>query len=161
VTARTAWDVWTLDLESGQTRALVEAAGNQSQSRISPDGRYLAYASDESGAWNVYVQPFPDGSGRWHASPDGGSQPQWRADGSELYYVAPDGRLVAVQVTVDPVFAATARTTLFQANLPQMVAPFRTQYAVAPDGDHFLLNTLQPDVEAAAITIVLDWRPGD
>ena len=94
------------------------------QPRLSPDGHWLAYASDESGAWKVYVCPFPSGSGKWTISPDGGSQPAWRHDGNELYFITSDGDLAASAITGSP-FDARPPIRLFRTQLAPMVAPFR------------------------------------
>jgi Tol biopolymer transport system component len=80
---------------------------------LSTDGRWLAYTSNESGTWDVYVQPFPALDRKWRVSPDGGSRPAWRRDGRELFYTAPDQRLMAISITTSPSFTAGAPVALF------------------------------------------------
>jgi len=159
-TAKTAWDVWVVDLTDDTARPILDTPSNEVQARLSPDGRWLAYTSDESGAWEVYVQPFPDGGGKWLVSTGGGSQPLWRGDGKELFYLAADGRLIAVSLgggrTVEP----KPIEPLFQTRVPPVLAPFRIGYAVSPDGQRFLLNNVVLDAEPSAITVVRHWRAG-
>ena len=158
VTAPGGWDTWALDVAAGRARAFLDGARNEVQARISPDGRYLAYASDESGAWNIYVRPFPEGAGKWLVSTEGGIEPLWRSDGRELFYVDAAGRLVAAPVTIGETFQHQAGRPLFPARIPDTLAPFRRGYAVSPDGQQFLLNVVQPDSDPSAITVVLDER---
>ena len=159
-TAKTAWDIWALDLMDHTARPILASPANEVMGRLSPDGRWLAYTSDESGAWEVYVQPFPDGAGKWQVSTGGGSQPFWRGDGIELFYLAADGRLIAVALGGGPTFEPKPIQPLFQTRVPPMLAPFRSGYAVSPDGQRFLLNNVVPDAEPSAITIVRHWRAG-
>jgi len=105
---------------------------------LSPDGRWLAYTSNESGINEVYVRPFPEAQGgRWQVSNGGGSEPRWSRDGRELFYLDGDLRLNAVQVHTVPTFATAGRTSLFDAsNL--VVAGFHQSYEVTPDGRAFI-----------------------
>ena len=117
----------------------------------------MAYASDESGAWEVYVQGFRQTRGKWQVSSGGGSQPMWRGDGKELFYVSTDDRLFASSVGGNDTFEAGSPRPLFETTLPPMLAPFRTGYALSPDGQRFLLNRLHPNPEPSVITIVVNW----
>src|SRR5262249_48921758 len=115
----------------------------EADGRLSPNGRWLAYPSNESGSWDVYVQPFPSVDRKWRISPDGGSRPRWRSDGKELFYVGPDQKLMAVAVTDEGSFAAGTPTPLFQLRLiPVPPTQPRQQYAVTEKGDRFLVNTV-------------------
>ena len=87
---------------------------NKSQARFSPDGRLVAYTSDESGENEVYIQTFPEASEKWTISKGGGNQPHWRRDGKELFYVSADSRMMAVDVTPTPVFAHGNPKALFR-----------------------------------------------
>ena len=88
---RTGYDLWVLSLADREAKPLVRTPFHEIQSALSPDGRWLAYASDESGAFEVYVQAFPDGQATRLVSRGGGAEPRWRADGRELFYVSADG----------------------------------------------------------------------
>ena len=127
---------------------------------ISPDGRWVAYLSNESGQFEIYVRPFPPSAGQWQVSSAGGIQPRWRHDGGEVYYVAPDERLMAVPISVS---GATLQpgtpTPLFQTRIfggGSNVAS-RQQYDVTRDG-RFLVNTVSDDV-GPPITLLLNWNP--
>ena len=156
VAEKTGWDVWALDRNTRKSAPVLNSAANEVQPRLSPDGHWLAYASDESGAWKVYVRPFPSGSGKWTISPDGGSQPAWRHDGNELYFVTSDGDLAASAIAGSP-FDARPPIRLFRTQLAPMVAPFRQTYGVAPDG-RFLLNQLSSLTDPSTITVVRHWN---
>lgn len=153
----TGWDVWGFSLLDRTSRPILQSPDNEIQARISPDGRWLAYASDESGLWNIYVQRFPDGGGRWQVSKSGGSQPLWRGDGRELFYIASDGRLVAIPTGGADSFEAGPERPLFQTRAAAVLAPFLTDYALSPDGQRFLINSVVPDAPPQAITIVVNW----
>jgi hypothetical protein len=157
VAGETGFDVWSVDFEVQKAQPILQSSANEVQPRLSPNGRWLAYASDETGAWEVYVQGFGDARGKWLVSTAGGSQPVWRGDGRELFYAGPDGRLFAVTVSGDRTFERGTPQALFQTALPPILAPFRTGYAVSADGQRFLLNSLRPNAEPSAITVVLNW----
>ncbi|MGD1068598.1 MAG: protein kinase [Bryobacteraceae bacterium] len=134
---------------------------NEQQGAFSPDGKWVAYQSNESGRDEIYVRPFPGPGGQWHVSTGGGISPRWRADGKELYYVAPDDKLMAVPVAAQSVAqgAALAPGTpeaLFQTQMPRIA--FRPQYDVARDG-RFLIDTGLPDSSAEPIHLLMNWRP--
>jgi Tol biopolymer transport system component len=110
-------DLWTLDLSGGLTaRALIESPERKGAARFSPDGRWIVYATGQTNASQVIVQPFPNvDHGRWQISTEGGDAPKWRADGRELYYLAPNGDLMAVDVDgTGDVFTSGAPHTLFR-----------------------------------------------
>ena len=159
-TGANAWDIFALDTSSGTAHAVLTTRANERQADLSPNGRWLAYVSDDSGSDEVYVQPFPDAAGsRWRISTAGGVQPLWRGDGRELFYLAADSRLMAVAINEAATLERGAITPLFETRLPPMLAPFRRGYTVTPDGERFLLNNLVPDAEPSAITLVRNWRP--
>lgn len=109
----------------------------ESGARFSPDGRWVAYESNESGPTEIYVQSFPLSGAKWQVSTAGGTLPQWRQDGKELLYLA-DGRLMSVPVQASPTFTPGTPTPLFQVPLLNMQnAP---RYGVSPDGQRFLFN---------------------
>jgi serine/threonine protein kinase len=157
--AETKLDIMVLPL-TGERKPYpyVWSQFNETHARLSPDGRWLAYVSDESGRAEVYVQSFPDPSGKWQISVAGGDQPQWSDDGKELYYMAVDRNLMSV-----PISSASG----FEAGRPVVLFPTRTQissltddrntYAPNRDGTKFLISTLVDDRNAHPLTLVLNW----
>lgn len=132
----------------------VKTAFDELAPDLSPDDRFLAYESDKSGRYEIYVQPFPDGGTEWPVSVKGGRQPRWRGDGKGLYYVENDNTLVAVSVSTTPTFSVGAPNRLFQDE-----RAFRGrghQYDVARDGQRFVVvKTLkQPKTQ---IRVVQNW----
>jgi hypothetical protein len=121
----------------------------------SPDGSLIAYISDESGQFEIYVQAFPGPGGKWQISTRGGFQPTWRADGRELYYVATDGRLMAVSISPGPAFAAGVPAVLFNTRLALSNAI--SQYAPSADGQRFLVVTQEGATAITPLTVVLNW----
>jgi eukaryotic-like serine/threonine-protein kinase len=134
---------------------------NEVQGRFSPDTRWVAYASDESGRFEVYVRSFPAASGQTQISIAGGTQPEWRRDGKELFYISADGKLTAVPVTTDgATFNAGAPHALFDVEVPEVNPPFPTHYAVTADGQRFLINTVVDLPTRPALTVILNWTSG-
>jgi len=124
------------------------------QGRLSPDGKWLAYYSAESGRFEVYVVPFPSASQRWAVSSAGGSLPRWTGDGREILYAGRDNRLMAVPVEPEgPGLKVGIPRPLFEA---RPVGP-RSFFAVSPDGTRLLVNALQGESRSTAITVVQQW----
>jgi Tol biopolymer transport system component len=120
---------------------------------------WLAYMSNETGRYEVYVRDFPTGNYKWQISNQGGLHPQWRSDGRELFYVTLDGTLMTVAVTPGPTFEFGAPKRLFETGLlflPQYKI-WMDQYAVSRDGQRFLLNRRVAEAAAGAITAVIPW----
>jgi Tol biopolymer transport system component len=146
----------------GEPQVVVQTDFDEHGGQFSPDGKWIAYVSIKSGRYEVYVQPFAQRSaGEIRVSTDGGDQVRWRPDGKELYYVARDGRLMAVPIrwgsngeTVEP----GAPVPLFATRVRGMPVG-QTQYAVSSDGQRFLMNTLIEEVVTSPITMILNWRP--
>ena len=119
----------------------------------------MAYASDESGRWEVYVGKFPGGGGRWQISASGGVEPRWRPDGKELFYVSPDGTLMAVtlQFNQHSVLPAASRP-LFTARFGEFGAEiFRPVYSPSHGGHKFLVNVVVGETTASPVTMILNW----
>ena len=120
--------------------ALLESEFDETAPIVSPDGRFLAYVSDESGRWEVYVRPFPNvNDARTLVSTDGGREPRWAHSGQELFYKNAGGQLVAVAVTTDDGFQVTARTPLFTLPPGSSFYPHRATYDVTRDDQRFLM----------------------
>jgi serine/threonine protein kinase/Tol biopolymer transport system component len=135
-----------------------------SYGRFSPDGRFVAYTSYESGRSEVFVQPFPDPSGgKWLVSRGGGLAPRWRRDGKELFYISLDSKMVAVEVGATPTFKAGVPKALFQAPIVGGGGTgIVSRYDVTGDGQKFLINAVPEEAtsSSANITVVLNWRAG-
>ena len=157
---KTVNDVWSLAVgPQGEAQApspLLRTEANEVAAVFSPDGRWVAYASDESGRYEVYVRAFPSGEGRQQVSSGGGLSPLWRADGAELYFQAPDGMLMATIVDRGAAFTVRAPVALFAFRSSGSL--FSPYYAPAPDGQRFLLCTTVDAEPGAPLTVVLDWR---
>jgi hypothetical protein len=138
-------------------RAFLQTPFNEMQGHLSPDGRWMAYTSDESGSLEVYVRPFPAGPEKWSISTNGGSDPTWRRDGKELFYLGPDRKLMSVPVRAAQTFEAGVPTPLFETRVGSLNPDFRNQYAVSSDGNRFLINTVSEGSSSSPITIVLNW----
>jgi serine/threonine-protein kinase len=151
-------DIWTIDLPShgqpGPPAVLIDEPGNQRSPRFSPDGRFLAYESDQSGRPEIYVQRFPTTAERWVVSRDGGSAPRWSRPGPELHYRARDGRIMAVAMTLGPAFKAAEPQPLFlEAAVPGSMS---REFDVAPDGQRFLVVARAPG-NTSRIVVVQNW----
>jgi serine/threonine protein kinase/Tol biopolymer transport system component len=159
--SRTSTSLWMLPLEGDRKRLPVPNTGDiQVQAQISPDGHWLAYVSTEGGRYDVYVRPFPSGDGKWLISPSGGLEPSWRRDGKELFYLAPDGSLMAVTVTTKTTFEPSPPDRLFETKMSTVrnVAFTRNQYVASADGQRFLIS--QPTGTPASIVVVVNWPAG-
>jgi len=137
-----------------EPEVLLKADAQIDEPQISPDGRWLAYSSVESGGWEVYVEPFRRPGEKVRVSPNGGVQPKWRADSRELFYLKPDGELVVVEVSASGErLEVGLPTSLFSTGT---ASPVFDQYAVTGDGQRFLVLT--PVVPAArTIQVLLNW----
>jgi hypothetical protein len=130
---------------------------NESEGKFSPDGRWIAYQSNESGRNEVYVAPFPGPGGKWQVSTGGGLQPRWRRDGSEIFYIDPRGNVMAAPVNgKGSSFEIGVIKQLFAAR----TKPIRRSYDVSADGQRFLINTLPEQMMSAPITVVVNWTAG-
>ena len=149
------WDLRAVDVRaSGALRGLVEDSGMQFNAVISPDGRWLAYESNEGGRFQVYVRPFPTVSGgRWQVSTTGGFEPAWRSDGGALFFRSPGYWEAAV--TRGKVFAAESPTLVAEGDYQDDLG---RQFDVAPGGRKLLLIRRDPrDTETEPIHLVLNW----
>jgi Tol biopolymer transport system component len=160
--SKTKYDLWALPL-TGNDRNPISIARtefNERQGQFSPDTRWVAYVSDESGRPEVYVQPFPPssvGSNKIPISQSGGDQPRWRRNGKELFYFSLDGKLMSVDVTSSPAFHAGIPKHLFSPPLfyGDESAPYVFRWDVAADGQRFLIDTIGSASDP--VTVVLNW----
>jgi serine/threonine-protein kinase len=125
---------------------------------LSPDGRWLAYVSDESGSKEVYVRPFPDvNAAKFPVSAGGGLEPLWRRDGAELFFRSPSGDMYAVTVGAGPQFEHSAPHLLF-SRPGLLLQDFYRSYDVHPDGKRFLMLNAG-DGQARSLSVIFNWRP--
>ena len=165
VDPKTGRDLWVRPMD-GEKKPFVflNTSFDERLGQFSPDGRWVAYQSDESGRPEIYVRRFPaQPGGEWRqVSTSGGSQPRWRLDGKELYYIAPDGKLMAVPITLKgTALEPGTPEALFQTRIVGGGAnnlAFRQQYDVGPDG-RFLINVTTEDTVTAPITLLQNWKP--
>jgi hypothetical protein len=150
-------DLWLIPL-SGDKKPfkLLGPPSDQMHGNFSPDGHFVAYDSNESGRFQVYVQTFPLSDRKWQVSTDGGYEPRWRADGREIYYLSGDRKLMAVSVGTVPAFGVPK--VLFQTRVPEGVTSRRTHYVASRDGRRFLVNTQTGDALPNPITVVFNWQ---
>jgi Tol biopolymer transport system component len=153
------YDTWLQPVAGGKPSMFLETPFDKLTVRVSPDSRYVAYSSNESGQYQIFVQTFPDPSGgRWQITSEGGVEPKWRRDGRELYYLGFDGRLMAVPVTGGAGFTSGRPVALFQTPLGvNRAQPSRERrYDVAPDGRFlFVAPTAAP--AQTPFTVVVNW----
>jgi Tol biopolymer transport system component len=166
---KTSWDLWALPLSGDrQPRPILHSEFQELEGQISPDGRWLAYTSDESKRWEVYVRPLSDATGKWLISSAGGRFARWRGDGKELFYLTSERKLMAVDVGTagsafdvgipKVLFDVRIAETFFQATPIGAQAKTPSPYAVTRDGRRFLVitDTSSQQVETP-MTVVVNW----
>ena len=162
---KTGWDIWALPMDGsgrpGTRVQVVRTNFDETNGQLSPDGRWVAYQSNETGHFEIYVQPFPGPGPKSAVSRNGGAQVRWRRDGKELFYVALDGRLMAVPMR----FASNGQSievgaprVLFTTHIGGAArGADRQQYMVSPDGQRFLMNTIMEEA-SSPIIVLLNWK---
>jgi eukaryotic-like serine/threonine-protein kinase len=157
----TGYDNWLLPLFGDRKPgAFLESSFDRIQSRVSPDGNFLAYTTNESGTFQIVVQTFPDpNGGKWQISAEGGVEPKWRRDGRELYFLSLDGKMMSVPITPGPTLVAGRPGVLFQTPLTvNRTSPTRDRrYDIAPDG-RFLMAVPSTNSAAIPFTVVVNWE---
>jgi WD40-like Beta Propeller Repeat len=174
---KTRYDIWALPvtprpastaperlegLDAPKPFVVVQTNSDERDPQFSPDGKWIAYESDESGRFEIYVQPFPGPGSKRPISTTGGAQVRWPRRGNELFYVALDNRLMAVPIRVDAerqVVAAGDPVALFTTHIGAAATVRRQQYVVSPDGQRFLMNTIKEEASTSPITVVQNWKP--
>jgi serine/threonine protein kinase/Tol biopolymer transport system component len=158
---KTGWDLAALPIAGNDRTPIVVAntAFEERAGQFSPDARWVAYQSNVTGRFEIYVQPFPGPGRQWPVSTAGGTDPRWRADGKELFFIGLDGKLMAAPVGMSgSTFEAGAPAALFQTRMAVGgAANLKQQYAVSRDG-RFLVN-VPFETSTAPITLILNWHP--
>ena len=151
-------DIWVLPMEGErEPEPYIQTPFDEGGAVFSPDGRRLAYASDESGRVEVYVQPFPTPGAKWQISAEGGMEPVWSRDGRELFYRNGD-RMMAVDITTEPSFSAGTPKMLFEVDFEEYGGVGRAEFDVTPDGQRFLMiKAVEPEQPVTKINVVLNW----
>jgi serine/threonine protein kinase len=151
--ADTNFDLWALRLfGDGKPFAVARTPFAELSARFSPDGRWVAYSSNESGSTEIYVQRFPNPGGKVQVSVGGGLHPRWRSDGRELFYLAPDRRVMVVAISEQAAARLESTTPRALFTLPTL-----SRYEPSADGQRFLTTTVVK--EASPISVILNWKP--
>jgi eukaryotic-like serine/threonine-protein kinase len=146
---------------SGKMTPFLSTKSSESNGQISPDGKWVAYASNESGDWEVYVTTFPTAAGKWQVSRGGGTEPRWRGDGKELFYIGPKSMLTAVSVDTRDSFSSGNPTPLFRTQIrAQVSSTDQFSFDVTRDGQRFLVNRYAKPAQVAPLHIVLNATSG-
>ena len=153
----TAADIWVLRLSDRKAQAFLQTPAYEGAPQFSPDGRWMAYASDASGRREIYVQPYPGPGGKWQISTDGGNEPVWDRSGRELFYRNAD-KMMAVDITTQPSFSAGKPKMLFEGRYVPNTATI-PNYDVSRDGQRFLMlkGAEQEQAAPTQINVVLNW----
>jgi len=153
----TGRDIWALPL-SGERKpyAVLDGPFDQDQALLSPDGKWLCYTSNESGRQEIYVESFPDRSGKWQISTSGGQDARWRGDSREIYYLGPDQQMMAVPIQTQPTFEAGVPQRLFTARI-LFPTGIRNHYDVSADGKRFYIVAPVGSEALPTTNVVVNW----
>jgi eukaryotic-like serine/threonine-protein kinase len=156
------YDIWILPVrDRGAPFLFLQTEFKELQPAFSPDGRWIAYTSDESGRQEIYVRKFeggPSTTGARRISIDGGSLPQWRRDGRELFYLSPDRKLMSLEFDGSTAPVPGVPRALFQTQV--VMADYLVGYAVAAKGQRFLINSSAEESESSLMTVIANWNAG-
>lgn len=159
--SKSKYDLWYVSL-SGDRKPVpfLQTQFNETHSRFSPDGKWVAYTSDETGRGEIYLRKFPpSGDGKWQVSTEGGDQAQWRRDGKELTYISADKKLTAVPIQFGDQPDLGVPTALFSTHvIPNTLVDNRNQYVATADASRFLFTERVDSTNASPIQIILNWR---
>jgi hypothetical protein len=152
------YDIWTVPLDRpAETQPLLRTEFNEVQGFISPDGSWLAYTSDESSRLEVYVQPMLRKGRKWQISVDGGSDPRWRGDGRELFFLGRDLRLYAVDVHTGIELEPGTPHPLFKIAAATVLPPYLATYDVDATGRRFLVRVPLEQIETQPLHVLVPW----
>jgi serine/threonine protein kinase/Tol biopolymer transport system component len=146
-----------LSPSTGKMTPFLATKTSESNGQISHDGKWVAYASDESGDWEIYVTTFPTAAGKWQVSQHGGTEPRWRADGKEIFYIGAESTLTAVPISTEGAFAPGNPTSLFHTQFrAQVSSTDQFSYDVTNDGQRFLVDRYAKPTQVAPLHIILN-----
>jgi hypothetical protein len=147
------------DGQGSETLVVVNTPSEELNGQFSPNGRWVAYETNEANRFEIFVQAFPAPRGKFQVSLGGGVQPRWSADVKELYFYAPDGKLMAAPIAIEgDVFSAGTPVALFSATLAPGAGSNKQEYVVTRDG-RFLINEPVETAATPPITLILNWKP--
>jgi Tol biopolymer transport system component len=150
-------DIYAVRTGDTALKMLVGTPAAEGNPALSPDGRWLAYSSDESGASEVYVRPFPDAaSARWQVSTTGGSEPIWANSGRELFYRSGKNEIMAAEIPAGPTFVVGSQRALFSA-APYLSLGFFPSYSVSPDDRRFLMIREGSSPQISELILAENW----
>jgi Tol biopolymer transport system component len=152
----TKHDIWTFDVAKGSAVPLVRTAADEAQGQLTSTG-LLAYTSNQSGELEVYVRRLDGTSGSLNVSANGGFDPRWRGDGRELFFVSPEGMLMAVEISTEGSVHAGPRRSLFPTTIQEASGPYLSDYVVSKDGGRFLIKVPTEPPGSGPITVTLNW----
>ena len=156
---QTKLDLWILPLSERKPFAFLHSPSNERGGAFSPDGRWVAYVSDETGTDQIYVQSLPPSGGQWQISTSGGAVPRWRRAGREVFFQSPDNKLMAIEVKASAAgFEAGAPKALFE--MPPLFVNTTYRYDVSADGQRFLILTSVEESAQTPLTVVTNWTAG-
>jgi eukaryotic-like serine/threonine-protein kinase len=151
-------EVWYFNWKERAPKPLLQPKWTILNAQLSPDAHWVAYASNETGTTEIYVSSFPGVNSKWQVSNSGGQEPRWRQDGKELYYLANDGKMMAVAVTATNTFEAGTPIALFQTHRRQPISAQDVfSYDVSDNGQNFLVATKVDEGGAAPLSVILNW----
>ena len=146
-----------LTVPGGKMTPFLSTKSNETNGQISPDGKWVAYASNESGDWEIYVTTFPTAAGKWQVSRGGGTEPRWRGDGKEIFYIGTGSTLTAVPVNATDTFSSGNPAPLFRTQFRANVSSTDLySYDVTKDGQRFLVNRYAKPPQVAPLHVVLN-----
>jgi Tol biopolymer transport system component len=150
-------DIVGIHLPDTAAVPLVATPAQEFHPALSPDGRWLAYASNESGNFEVYVRPFPEtSSAKWQVSTAGGAEPTWSKDGRQLFYINGRNEMVAAEVPTGPTFSLGKQRPLFSVAQFTRTGPIPS-YSLAPDGEHFLMIREGESTQQSELIVAENW----
>jgi Tol biopolymer transport system component len=165
VDPQTGSDLWVLPV-SGDKKpfSFLKTPFEEARGQFSSDGKWIAYQSNESGRFEIYVQPFPGPGGKFLISSNGGANPRWNKNGKEIFYVSLDSKMIAAPVKLSSDGQSLERGTpaaLFPVRISggPARAGYRQQYAVSADGQRFLVNLEAGEAATSPITLIYNWKP--